>query len=55
MDHKKISAYLVIALAVIAAIVSIGLIANVSMWPVIIIYWMVLTIKNIVDYLGMRK
>ena len=52
---KKISAWLVVALAVIAAVVAVGLIAGLSMWPVIILYWGTLTVKNVVDYLGIRK
>lgn len=52
MSSKKLSAYLVILLAVIAAVVAVGLITGLAMWPVIILYWMVLTIKNVVDYLG---
>lgn len=55
MDAKKLSAWLVILLAVIAAIVAIGLIAGYSMWPVIILYWSVLTMKNVVDYISMDK
>lgn len=55
MCYKNISNYLVLVLAVIAAVVSVGLIAGLTMWPVIILYWMVLTAKNIVDYLGAKK
>ena len=40
----------IIALAVIAAIVATGLIAGYAMQAWIIIYWLVLTIKNILDY-----
>lgn len=55
MDAKKISAWLVIALAVIAAIVSIGLIAGLSMFPAIVLYWSVLTIKNVSDIIGRNQ
>lgn len=41
---------LVLALAVIAAVVAIGLLAGVAMWPLISFYWMVLTVKNVIDY-----
>ena len=49
---KQISAVLIIILAIIAAIVATGLITGYAMWPAIIGYWLVLTIKNVVDYLG---
>lgn len=55
MDSKKLSAYIVLLLAVIAAVVAVGLIAGLAMWPVIILYWMVLTVKNVVDYIGREK
>lgn len=55
MDSKMLSAYLVMFLAVIAAVVAVGLIAGLAMWPVIILYWMVLTVKNVVDYIGRGK
>jgi hypothetical protein len=51
---KQISAVLIIILAIIAAIVATGLIAGVAMYPAIIAYWLVLTIKNVVDYLGVK-
>ena len=52
MDGKKISGRLVIALAGIAAVVATGLIAGYSMYPWIVAYWMVLTAKNIVDWMS---
>lgn len=52
MTPQKISARLVIALAVIAAVVATGLIAGYVMQPWIVAYWVVLTAKNIVDYIG---
>ena len=55
MSPRKISAMLVIVLAVIAAIVATGLIAGLAMWPWIVGYWLVLTMKNVVDYIGGRR
>ena len=55
MAPKKLSAILVILLAVIAAVVAVGLIAGLSMWPVIILYWATLTVKNVVDYMALRE
>lgn len=52
---NKISAWLVILLAVIAAVVAVGLIAGYAMWPFIVGYWCVLTMKNVVDYIGVKK
>lgn len=52
---KKISARLVIVLALIAAVTATGLIAGYAMQPFIIAYWLVLTIKNVVDYIGTKK
>lgn len=52
MTPKKISNLLVIVLAIIAAITATGLIAGYAMQPWIIGYWLVLTAKNIVDYIG---
>lgn len=52
---KRLSALLVLALAAIALTVCEGLAAGVSMWPWIVGYWAVLTIKNIVDWIGARK
>lgn len=46
---RKLSACLVILLAVIAAVVLAGLIAGQNMWAFIIAYWAVLTIKNLAD------
>lgn len=55
MTEKRLSALLVLALAAIALTVCAGLAAGVSMWPWIVGYWAVLTIKNIVDWIGARK
>lgn len=52
---KRLSALLVLALAAIALTVCAGLAAGVSMWPWIVGYWAVLTAKNIVDWIGVRK
>lgn len=52
LTPKMISALLVITLAINAAVVAVGLIAGYTMQPCIIIYWMILTAKNIVDYIG---
>ncbi len=50
---KKLSAILVLMLAAIAAVVLIGLVFSRSMWAWIIAYWAVLTVKNVVDFVGM--
>ena len=52
MSEKQISAALVVVLAAIAAIVATGLIAGYVMHAWIVAYWMVLTAKNIVDYIN---
>ena len=52
---KKISALLVLVLAVIAAVVATGLIAGYAMWAWIVAYWIVLTMKNVVDYIGIKR
>lgn len=49
--RKLVDAF-IIALAVIAAVVATGLIAGYSMWAWIVAYWLVLTTKNILDYIG---
>ena len=55
MTAKRLSALLVLALAAVALIVCAGLAAGVSMWPWIVGYWAVLTIKNITDFVGGLK
>jgi len=52
---RRLTDALIIALALIAAVVATGLIMGWSMWAWIIIYWLTLTIKNVVDYLGRTK
>ena len=54
MTQKQISAWVVVALAIIAAITAVGFIAGFAMQPFIVGYWVVLTAKNIVDYIGMK-
>ena len=51
---KKITNILIIVLALIAAIVAVGLIANFTMQPFIVAYWVVLTMKNLVDYIAIK-
>lgn len=53
--HRITSAALVLALAAIALTVCAGLDAGRNMWPWIVGYWAVLTIKNIVDWIGRGK
>lgn len=50
----RISAGLIIILAIIAAVTATGLIAGYAMQPWIVGYWLVLTMKNVVDYLGVK-
>ena len=49
---KLISQLLVLMLIAIAGCVAIGLSKGANMWPVIILYWVVLTTKNVVDFIG---
>ena len=55
MTAKQISAYLIIVLAIIAAVVATGLIAGYVMQAWIVAYWIVLTMKNVVDYIEKQK
>ena len=55
MNCKQISSILVVVLAVIAAITAIGFIAGYAMQPWIVLYWSVLTAKNLIDYVGTRN
>ena len=55
MNAKKISAILIIVLAIIAAVVATGLIAGFVMQAWIVAYWVTLTAKNLVDYVGARQ
>ena len=54
MTARRISAILIIVLAIIAAVVATGLIAGYIMWAWIVGYWITLTAKNIVDYIGSK-
>ena len=36
-----------------AALVAVGLTKKRNMWPFIVFYWILLTIKNAVDYFGL--
>lgn len=49
---KKIKQTLMLFLAVLSAIVANGLIAGYSMWPWIVAYWIMLTMKNMLDVGG---
>lgn len=53
--YRITSVAIVLALAAIALTVCAWLAAGVSMWPWIVGYWAVLTIKNIVDWIGRKK
>lgn len=53
--YKLLSQALIFALIIIAAVVAIILAAGKSAWILIIVYWVVLTIKNIVDLIVFRK
>jgi hypothetical protein len=43
---------LIILLAIIAAVVFIGITLGMNMWLLICLYWIVLTIKNVLDAKG---
>ena len=55
MTCKQISNGLIIVLALIAAITATGLLAGLTMQPLIVGYWVTLTMKNVVDYVGVKK
>ena len=55
MTAKRISAILIIVLAIIAAVVATGLIMGYTMYAWIVGYWLVLTTKNVVDYIGQSE
>ncbi len=52
---QKMSQLCVIALIMIAAVVAVMLMCGVSAWLVIILYWVVLTGKNVCDYLALKR
>ena len=47
---KRIQKALILCLAVIAAVVMTGIALGVTMWAWIVLYWAVLTGKNLVDW-----
>lgn len=49
--YRITSAALVAGLAAISAAVLVGLAAGRNMWPWIVAYWAVLTVKNVVDWI----
>lgn len=53
--YKLLSQALIFALIIIAAVVAVTLAARKSAWILIIVYWVVLTIKNIVDLIVFKK
>ena len=53
--YKLLSQALIFALIIIAAVVAVTLAAGKSAWILIIVYWVVLTVKNIVDLIVFRK
>lgn len=55
MTCGRISAVLIIILAIIAATTATGLIAGYAMQSWIVGYWLVLTMKNVVDYIGTKE
>ena len=48
-----IAQFFVLLLCLDAAVVAAGLIKKRNMWPFIVLYWILLTIKNAVDYFGL--
>lgn len=52
---QKLSQICVILLILIAGVVASMLIAGIPAWLVIILYWVVLTIKNLFDYIGLKS
>lgn len=55
MRLSQIITFLIVTLAVIAAIVATGLIAGFNMHAWIVGYWLVLTMKNLMDYADRTK
>lgn len=53
--YKLLSQALIFALIIIAAVVAITIAAGKSAWGIIIAYWVMLTIKNIIDLIMSRK
>ena len=53
MGFKTVSQILVFLLMIEAAWVSVGLYRKKNMWVFIFWYWVILTAKNAVDFIGM--
>ena len=53
--YKLLSQMLIFTLIIIAAVVAFTLAAGKSAWILIIVYWIVLTAKNIVDLIVFWK
>ena len=53
--YRLLSQSLIFALIIIAAVVAFILAAGKRAWILIIVYWVVLTIKNIVDLIVFQK
>lgn len=53
--YQKTSGLLVLALMAIALVVFVGKLSDKGMWLMIALYWGVLTVKNLCDWLGLRK
>ena len=53
MNYKLISQILVFVLMVDATVVYVGLLRKENMWAFIVLYWLILTVKNAVDFAGM--
>ena len=49
-DHKLASRRLVLLLALIAFVVFIGQVLHGNVWLLICLYWLVLTLKNYIDW-----
>ena len=47
-----ISQFCILGLMLIASLVAVGLMKRRNMWKWIIAYWALLTIKNIIDFVG---
>ena len=52
---KSVQKMLILTLAIIAAAVATGMIMGFSMWAWIVAYWIVLTGKNLVDWIMTKE
>lgn len=52
---KKIQKTLILILAVIAVSVAVILAAGYNAWPLIVAYWVVLTLKNWIDWIAANE